>query len=76
MFLSEKEHALNLLLEKIKFLNNQIEDTLSNYYIPFYVRINGITIEISICELFESIISDYKNIVLKDYYDELERSLN
>ena len=72
MDIHEKELALNQILKEIEMLENFIEETTSTYYLPKTIRVNGIQLEISTFDLIQTIKSDYKNIVLKDFYDEIE----
>ena len=72
MDIHEKELALNQILKEIEMLENFIEETTSSYYLPSTIRVNGIQLEISTFDLIQTIKSDYKNIVLKDFYDEIE----
>ena len=73
MDIHEKELALNQILKEIEMLENFIEETTSTYYLPRTIRVNGIQLEISTFDLMQTIKSDYKNIVLKDFYDETEK---
>ena len=72
MDIHEKELALNQILKEIEMLENFIEETTSTYYLPKTIRVNGIQLEISTFDLIQTIKSDYKNIVLKDFCDEIE----
>lgn len=69
MYLSEKEHALNQLLNNIMILEEEISDIIISYYIPSPIKINGVIANISLYDLMQMIICDYKNIVLKDFYN-------
>lgn len=69
-----KELALNQILEEVETLESFVEDTISTYYLPMTIKVNGIQLEISIFDLIQTIKSDYKNVVLKDFYDEIEES--
>lgn len=69
MYLSEKEHALNQLLNNIMTLEEEISDIIISYYIPSQIKINGVIANISLYDLMQMIICDYKNIVLKDFYN-------
>lgn len=69
MYLSEKEHALNQLLNNIMTLEEEISDIIISYYIPLPIKINGVIANISLYDLMQMIIYDYKNIVLKDFYN-------
>ena len=69
MYLSEKEHALNQLLNNIMTLEEEISDIIISYYIPSPIKINGVIANISLYDLMQMIICDYKNIVLKDFYN-------
>ncbi len=72
MDIHEKKLALNQILKEIEMLENFIEGT-SAYYLPKTIRVNGIQLGISTFDLIQTIKSDYKNIVLKDFYDEIEK---
>ena len=69
MYLSEKEHALKQLLNDIMTLEEEISDIIVSYYIPSPIKINGVIANISLYDLMQMIIYDYKNIVLKDFYN-------
>ena len=69
MYLSEKEHALKQLLNEIMTLEEEISDIIASYYIPSPIKINGVIANISLYDLMQMIIYDYKNIVLKDFYN-------
>ena len=69
MYLSEKEHALKQLLNEIMTLEEEISNIIVSYYIPSRIRINGVIANISLYDLMQMIIYDYKNIVLKDFYN-------
>lgn len=69
MYLSEKEHALKQLLNEIMTLEEEISDIIVSYYIPSPIKINGVIANISLYDLMRMIIYDYKNIVLKDFYN-------
>lgn len=69
MYLSEKEHALKQLLNEIMTLEEEISDIIISYYIPLPIKINGVIANISLYDLMQMIIYDYKNIVLKDFYN-------
>ena len=69
MYLSEKEHALKQLLNEIMMLEEEISDIIVSYYIPSPIKINGVIANISLYDLMQMIIYDYKNIVLKDFYN-------
>lgn len=73
MDIHEKKLALNQILKEIEMLENLIEETTSTYYLPKTIRVNGIQLGISTFDLIQTIKSDYKNIVLKDFYDETEK---
>lgn len=66
MYLSEKEHALKQLLNEIMTLEEEISDIIVSYYIPSPIKINGVIANISLYDLMQY---DYKNIVLKDFYN-------
>ena len=72
MDIHEKKLALNQILKEIEILENFIEETTSTYYNSKTIRVNGIQLEISIFDLIQTIKSDYKNVVLKDFYDGTE----
>ena len=72
MDIHEKELALNQILKEIEMLESFIEETTNTYYLTKTIRVNGIQLEISTFDLIQTIKSDYKNIVLKDFYDEIE----
>ena len=72
MDIHEKKLALNQILKEIEILENFIEETTSTYYNSKTIRVNGIQLEISIFDLIQTIKSDYKNVVLKDFYDGIE----
>ena len=59
-------------MKEIEILENFIEETTSTYYNSKTIRVNGIQLEISIFDLIQTIKSDYKNVVLKDFYDGTE----
>ena len=69
MYLSEKEDALKQLLNNIMTLEEEISDIIISYYIPLPIKINGVIANISLYDLMQMIIYDYKNIVLKDFYN-------
>lgn len=69
MYLSEKEHALKQLLNEIMTLEEEISDIIVSYYIPSPIKINGVIANISLYDLMQMIIYDYKNIVIKDFYN-------
>ena len=69
MYLSEKEHALKQLLNEIMTLEEELSDIIVSYYIPSPIKINGVIANISLYDLMQMIIYDYKNIVLKDFYN-------
>ena len=70
-YMSEKELAYNQILDKICFLEEEMSDIVATYYIPLHFKVNGISIQSSYSEIFQSLIYDYKNVVLKDLYDEI-----
>lgn len=75
MYFNEKEQALNELLHEIEYL----DEILSNYdfYHDNFIRnINGYKVRTSLFEIIQSIIYSYNNIVLKDYYDEIDNATN
>lgn len=71
MFLTEKEESLNELLYLLNYLNNLILENVDNVDKKYKCNINGELVNLSIFELLNMIISDYKKVVLKDYYDYL-----
>lgn len=71
MYLSEKENALNQILNNIITLEEEISSIIVPYYIPIPIKINGRIVKMSLYELTQMIIYDYKNVVLKDYYNEI-----
>lgn len=69
-----KELALIQIFKEVEMLESLIEDTLNTYYFPLTTKINRVKLELSIFDLIQIIKSDYKNIILKDFYDEIEES--
>ena len=59
-------------LKNIQLLENQISEIIVSYYIPIPLKINGIKVNMSLFDLMQLIISDYKNVVLKDFYEGLD----
>lgn len=75
MYFNEKEQALNELLYEIEY----IDELLSNkdfYHDIFMRNINNFEIKTSLFEIIQSIIYSYNNIVLKDYYNEVDNATN
>ena len=71
MFLTEKEESLNEILYLLNYLNNLILENVDNIDNIYKCNINGNSVYFSIYELLNMLINDYKNIILKDYYDYL-----
>ena len=46
-------------------------NTIVSYYIKMPIKINGRIVKMSLYELTHMIIHDYKNVVLKDFYNEI-----
>ena len=69
MFLTEKEESLNEILYLLNILNDLILENIENVDKKYRCNINGNSIYFSIYELLNMIINDYRNVVLKDYYD-------
>lgn len=69
MDVHEKQLVLNQILKEIELLENFVETTTSTYYDSKTIRVNGVQVEISIYDLMQTLKSDYKNIVLKDFYN-------
>ncbi len=75
MYLNEKEQALSELLCEIEYLDELLSD--KDYYHDIFIRnINGFEVKTSLFEIVQSIIYSYNNIVLKDYYDEIDNATN
>lgn len=72
MYYNDKEIALNQILKNIQLLENQISEIIVSYYIPIPLKINGIKVNMSLFDLMQLIISDYKIVVLKDFYEGLD----
>ena len=72
MDVSVKELALKQLIGKINLLDEQLEGSTSKYYISFPISVNGFIIETTIQEIIESIRRDIENIVIKDFYNEID----
>lgn len=70
MYLNEKDLALNQILKNIELLEEEISSIITSYYIEKPFNINGRVVKMSIYDLVQEIIYDYKNIVLKDFYEE------
>ena len=60
------------VLKNIQLLENQISEIIVSYYIPIPLKINGIKVNMSLFDLMQLIISDYKIVVLKDFYEGLD----
>ena len=71
MFLTEKEESLNELLLLLNHLNDLIIENVEEVDKKYECNINGNVVYFSIYELLNMIINDYRNVVLKDYYDYL-----
>ena len=71
MFISEKEQALLQILQDILFIDNKLLGT-SIYYYKFTRKVNDIEYETCLFDIIHSILNDYRNIILKDYYSETE----
>ena len=69
MDVHEKQLVLNQILKEIELLENFVETATSTYYDSKTIRVNGVQVEISIYDLMQTLKSDYKNIVLKDFYN-------
>jgi len=72
MYLNEKDLALNQILKNLELLEEEISSIITSYYIERPLNINGMIIKMSIYDLIQGIIHDYKNIVLKDFYEEFD----
>lgn len=72
MFINEKDLALNQILNNIKLLESEISDIVVSYYIERPFNVNGRIVQMSLYDLMQSIIYDYNNIVLKDFYKEFD----
>ena len=55
----------------IMTLEEEISDIIISYYIPSPIKVNGVIANISLHDLMQMIIYDYKNIVLKDFYNNI-----
>ena len=71
VYLNEKENTLNQILNNIITLEEEISNTIVSYYIKMPIKINGRIVKMSLYELTHMIIHDYKNVVLKDFYNEI-----
>ena len=71
MFLTEKEESLNELLLLLNHLNDLIIENVEEVDKKYECNINGNVVYFSMYELLNMIINDYRNVVLKDYYDYL-----
>lgn len=70
--INEKELSLNKILNKILLLEEEISSIITPYYIETPLNINGRIIQMSLFDLMQSIIYDYKHIVLKEFYKEYD----
>ena len=65
MYVNEEDQALNQILETMYYIENELIE--NNYIYKNITRtINGIKYNTSIFEELESLIHDYKNVVIKD----------
>ena len=65
MYVNEEDQALNQILETMYYIENELIE--NNYIYKNITRtINGIEYNTSIFEELESLIHDYKNVVIKD----------
>lgn len=71
----EKEQALLQILQDLLFIDGKLTDT-TIYYFKFTRKINGISHETCLFDIIHSILDDYKNVILKDFYNELEQPKN
>lgn len=71
----EKEQALLQILQDLLFIDGKLTDT-TIYYFKFTRKINGINQETCLFDIIHSILDDYKSVILKDFYNELEQSKN
>ena len=71
MFLTEKEESLNELLLLLYHLNDLIIENVEEVDKKYECNINGNVVYFNMYELLNMIINDYRNVVLKDYYDYL-----
>lgn len=72
MYINEKDLALNQILNNIKLLEEEISSIITSYYIERPFNINDRIVKMSIFDLVQKIIYDYKNVVLKDFYEEFD----
>ncbi len=70
--INEKELSLNKILNKILLLEEEISSIITTYYIETPLNINGRIIQMSLFDLMQSIIYDYKHIVLKEFHKEYD----
>lgn len=71
MFIAEKEQSLNEILHLLSYLNDLIIKNIEDIDNQYECKINDNIVYLSIHQLLNMIINDYKNVVLKDYYDYL-----
>lgn len=71
MFLTEKEESLNEILYLLNHLNDLILENVDEVDKKYKCNIYGNSVYFSIYELLNMIINDYRNVVLKNYYDYL-----
>lgn len=71
MYTIEKEQALLQILQDILFIDTKLLET-SIYYFKFTRKINGIEYKTCLFDIIHNILNDYKNIILKDFYKELD----
>lgn len=76
MDVNERERKLVSILKRIEYIEEELEDSLSNYYIPFPQKINGYVVNVSVFEIIQHLKQDYKKEVLDNFYDEVERILS
>ena len=70
--INEKELSLNKILNKILLLEEEISSIITTYYIETPLNTNGRIIQMSLFDLMQSIIYDYKHIVLKEFHKEYD----
>lgn len=75
MDVQEREQRLESILKGIEYIEEILENNLSNYYIPTPQNINGYKVDVSLFEIVQHIIRDYKEEVLDNFYNEVERTL-
>ncbi len=76
MDVKECERILLSILQKIENIEEEVEDSLTNYYIEIPRYINGFTINISLFEIFQMLKRDYQKEVLEKFYDEVEKTIS